>query len=56
MFTNILFQRLRPHVEKIVGICQCGFRDVKSILNQLHTLRQILEKWENMGLTHSTYS
>ena len=31
-------------MEKIVGNYQCGFRDEKSTSDQIHTIRQILEK------------
>jgi len=44
VFSNIVFQRRGPYVEKIVGNYQCGFRDEKSTSDQIHTIRQILEK------------
>jgi sorting nexin-29 len=31
VFSNILFQRLKPYVEKLVGNYQCGFRNGKSV-------------------------
>jgi hypothetical protein len=44
VFSTILFQRLQLYPEKLVGNYQCGFRSGKSMSDQLHTMRQILEK------------
>jgi sorting nexin-29 len=44
VFSNILFQRLQPYAEKFVWNYQCSFRNGKSTSDQLHTMRQILEK------------
>jgi sorting nexin-29 len=40
----MLFQRLQPYTEKLVGNYQCGFRSGKSTSDQLHTMRHISEK------------
>jgi sorting nexin-29 len=39
----VLYERLKPHANKIIGQYQCGFRGVTTI-DQIQTLRQILEK------------
>jgi hypothetical protein len=39
----LLYGRLKPHVNKIIGQYQCGFRGVSTV-DQIQTLRQILEK------------
>jgi sorting nexin-29 len=44
VFSNILYERLQPHVEKVIGNYQRGFRSGKSTVDQIHTLRQIIEK------------
>jgi sorting nexin-29 len=44
IFSNILFERLEPYVNNILGNYQCGFRKGKSTVDQIHSLRQILEK------------
>jgi sorting nexin-29 len=51
VFSNILFQRLQPYVEKLLGNYQCGFRNGKSMSDQLHSMRQILEKMREYGLS-----
>jgi sorting nexin-29 len=55
VFSNILYERLQPHVEKVIGNYQCGFRSGKSTVDQIHTLRQIIEKKKeeyNVGTYH----
>jgi sorting nexin-29 len=44
VFSSILFQRLQPYVQKLIGNYQCGFRNGKSTSDQLHSMRQILQK------------
>jgi sorting nexin-29 len=44
VFSNILFQRLQPYAKKFVGNYWRSFRNGKSTSDQLHTMRQILEK------------
>jgi sorting nexin-29 len=44
VFSNILNERLKPHVEKVIGNYERGFRSGKSTVDQIHTLRQTLEK------------
>jgi sorting nexin-29 len=50
VFSNILFQRLQLYAEKFVGNYQCGFRNGKSTSDQLHTMRQVLEKMGKCGV------
>jgi len=40
----VLYRRLKPHANKIIRQYQCGFREGVSTIDQIHTLRQILEK------------
>jgi sorting nexin-29 len=44
----VLYGRLNLQVNKIIGQYQCGFREGVSTIDQLQTLRQILEK--NVGI------
>jgi sorting nexin-29 len=44
VFSNILYTRLKPYVERITGSYQCGFREGKSTTDQIQALRQILER------------
>jgi len=46
----VLYGRLKPHANKIIGQYQCGFREGVSTVDQIHTLRQILEK--NIGISN----
>jgi sorting nexin-29 len=50
VFSNILFQRLQPYAEKFVGNYQCGFSNGNSTSDQLHSVRQILEKMAECGV------
>ena len=40
----VLYGRLKPHANQIIGQYQCGFREGVSIIDQIQTLGQILEK------------
>jgi sorting nexin-29 len=44
ILSTILFTRISPFAENITGNYQCGFRKNRSTVNQIFTLRQILEK------------
>jgi sorting nexin-29 len=44
IFSNILFNRLFPCVEGIIGDYQRGFRQGRSTYNQIFTIRQVIEK------------
>jgi hypothetical protein len=46
----VLYGRLKPHANKIIGQYQCGFREGVSTIDQIQTLRQILEK--NIGISY----
>jgi len=48
IFFNILFNRLMPDVETI-GDYQCRYRGERSTVNQIFTIRQILEKCGEHG-------
>jgi sorting nexin-29 len=40
----VLYGRLKPYANQIIGQYQCGFREGVSTIDQIQTLRQILEK------------
>jgi sorting nexin-29 len=44
IFSKILSERLRNKIEAILGWYQTGFREGKGTIDQMHTLRQILER------------
>jgi hypothetical protein len=47
ILSNILLSKLSPHVDKIIGNHQCGFRHNRSSSDQIFCIHQILEKkWE----------
>ncbi|XP_073814500.1 uncharacterized protein [Musca autumnalis] len=48
--SGILCERLKPMVNEIIGPYQCGFRPGKSTIDQIFTLRQILEKTQEMQI------
>ncbi|GBL78585.1 hypothetical protein AVEN_65180-1 [Araneus ventricosus] len=50
IFSNLLFARLQPHIERVIGNYQCGFRPQRSTVDQIHTLRQILEKTKEYNI------
>ena len=56
ILTNILVSRLTPYIDDIIGDHQCGFRRNRSTIDQLFSIRQILEKkWEYNGTVHQLY-
>lgn len=44
ILSNILLTRLKPYGEEIVGEYQAGFRAGRSTVDQIHTIKQIMEK------------
>jgi len=44
IFSHILFNRLLPYMEANIGDYQCGYRQGRSTIDQIFTVRQILEK------------
>jgi len=54
--SNILFARVSPFAENIIGNYKCGFQKNRSTTNQIFTLRQILEKTKEFGIeTHHSF-
>jgi len=49
LFSNIFFNRLMPHVETTIGDYQSGYRRERSAVDQIFTIRQILEKCSEHG-------
>jgi 23S rRNA maturation mini-RNase III len=52
VFSKVLFQEAEATVKANVGIYQCAFIADKSTSAQIFTLRQIMEKLQNMELKH----
>ena len=50
ILSNILFARISPFAENIIGNYQCSFRKNRSTTNQIFTLRQISEKTKEFGI------
>ena len=56
ILSSILFMRISPFAENIIGNYQCGFRKNRSTINQIFTLRQILEKTKEFSIeTHHVF-
>ena len=49
IFSNILFNRLIPHVETTIGDYQCDYRRERSTVDQIFTVCQTLEKCSERG-------
>jgi hypothetical protein len=53
ILSNILFARLTPYGDEIIGDHQCGFRRNRSRTDEIFYIQQILEKkWEYTGTVH----
>ena len=44
VLSSALCERLKPQAKALIGSYQCGFRTGKSTIDQIFTLRQIMEK------------
>ena len=56
ILANILLERLKPIVESGLGDYQCGFRKNRSTVDQIFTVRQMLEKcWEFNRVIHQLF-
>ena len=56
VLSSVLCERLKPTVNKLIGPYQCGFRPGKSTIDQIFTLRQILEKTQEKQIdTHHLF-
>ena len=51
VLSNILYYRLSPYVENIIGCYQAGFRPGRSTINQIFSLRQIGEKMSEFNIS-----
>jgi sorting nexin-29 len=49
IFSNILFNRLMPYMETTIGDYQCGYCQERSAVDQIFTVRRILEKCSEHG-------
>jgi len=49
IFTSIILQRIKKRTEEMLSEAQAGFRDHRSTIDQIFTLRQIAEKYEEYG-------
>jgi sorting nexin-29 len=57
VLSTILFTRILPLAENIIGDYQCGFRKNRSTVNQIFTVRQILEKTKEFCIeTHHLFA
>jgi hypothetical protein len=56
ILANILYVKLVPYAEEIIGEYQEGFRRGRSTVDQTFTIRQILEKfWEQNTEVHNLF-
>ena len=56
VLTSILCERLKLHAKALIGPNQCCFRPGKSTIDQIFTLRQMLEKRpEKQDKTHHLF-
>lgn len=45
----LIFERINPYIEKIVGSCQCRFRRGKSTTDHIFAQKQIMAKYYEFG-------
>jgi hypothetical protein len=50
IFICLIYNRLAKHSEQILGDYQLGFRPNRPTIDQIHTVRQILEKCYEFGV------
>ena len=50
IFSNILYNRLSSYTAKIIGNYQCGFQRGKTTTDQIHSIRQILERTKEYNI------
>ena len=56
IFARILYNRLVPHAESVIGDYQCGFRPNRSTTDQIFNLRLILQKGKEFNVnTHHLF-
>jgi sorting nexin-29 len=56
ILANVLYSRLRPYAEEIIGEYQGVFRSGRSTTDQIFTMRQILKNcWEQNIETHHLF-
>jgi hypothetical protein len=56
IFSNILFKRLAPCIEGVIGDYQHAFHQGRSTSDQIFNLHQVLENVLNLELKHITCS
>jgi Reverse transcriptase (RNA-dependent DNA polymerase) len=49
VFSSIILQRIKKKTDEILSEAQAGFRDNRSTIDQIFTLRQLAEKYEEFG-------
>jgi hypothetical protein len=56
VLSNVLFSRLSPYIDEIIGDHQGGFRRNRPTTDQIFCIRQILEKkWEYDETVHKLF-
>jgi len=56
IFAKILYNRLAPHAETVIGDYQCGFRPDRSTTDQIFNIRLILQKGREFNIpTHHLF-
>jgi hypothetical protein len=51
VLSNVLFKRISPHAEKVIRNYLCVFRKDRSIVQQIFSSQQIIEKTTEFGVT-----